>query len=392
MRVIYRTAFTAAIWFFVTAAYAGNEVSLSLAHDGRDASAANSVALTLSNGTEHDIFIYGYNSVFAQPDGRTTSNWLSVTDAFGHEVAYKGRYVVMGAPPPSLFIRIRSGEHLDVKVDLSREYDLPPAGSVTVKTSVAIYERIPAILPNGESESIAHESVESNTATFVVARAGARIAATTSTIQCTAEQQDATSRAIAGAKSISEAAMNFLGSLYYVDPIDPENPSPPRVHMKPHRRYLNWFGSWDEGAPQAPEPGYEATDNTRVDETIVATYVRLQSGAMTACDQCKGYHPAARAWAEGKLIHLCPVNFTDPITGGITSQAGTIAHEISHQGDSMAKAAVDIDGVRDRASAHALPRSSAVRSAANYEYFITNAPLGRSSAAASGTQQPQAGH
>ena len=202
MRVIYRTAFTAAIWFFVTAAYAGNEVSLSLAHDGRDASAANSVALTLSNGTDHDIFVYGYNSVFAQPDGRTTSNWLSVTDAFGNEVLYKGRYVVMGAPPPSLFIRIRSGEHLDVKVDLSREYDLPPAGSVTVKTSVAIYERIPVILPNGESESIPHESVESNTATFVVARAGARIAAITSTIQCTAEQQDATSRAIVGAKSI----------------------------------------------------------------------------------------------------------------------------------------------------------------------------------------------
>jgi len=172
MRGIYRAAFTAAIWFVVPAGYAGSGVSLSLSHDGRDASAANSVALSLSNGTDHDIFVYGYNSVFAQPDGRTTSNWLSVTDAFGHEVPYKGRYVVMGPPPPSLFIRIRSGEHLDAKVDLSREYDLPPAGSVTVKTSVAIYERVPVILPSGESESIPHESIESKAATFVAARAG----------------------------------------------------------------------------------------------------------------------------------------------------------------------------------------------------------------------------
>lgn len=377
MRGIFRVAFTAAMWCFAASAYAGVGVSLFMAHDGRDPSAPNTVALTLSNGTDHDVFIYGYESAFAQPEGRTTSNWLKIRDTFDHEVLYKGRYVVSGAPTPSQFTRIRPGEHIDAKVDLAREYEMPPAGSITVKTSVAIYDRIPAMLPNGESESVPYESIKSNAATFVVVRTAAYTSTASSTIQCTAEQQDATRRAIAGAKSISEGAANILSTLYYIDSIDPENPLPPRVHMKPHRRYQNWFGVWDDGAPQPPDPGYSTTDNARVDDTIFATYVRLQSGAVTVCDQCKGYHPSARAWAEGKLIHLCPVNFSDPVTGGITSQAGTIAHEVSHQNDDMAKGTVDIEGIRDRASAHALPRSSAVQSAANYEYFITDTPLGR---------------
>jgi len=168
MRSIYRAAFVAAIWFFAVSTYANGRVSLALAHDGSDPSAPNTVVVTLSNATDHDVFIYGYESVFAKPEGRTTSNWLRIRDAFDKDVPYKGRYVVSGAPPPSQFTRIRPGEHLDTKVDLSREYQLPPAGPITVKTSVAVYERIPAVLPNGESETVPYESIKSNAATFVV--------------------------------------------------------------------------------------------------------------------------------------------------------------------------------------------------------------------------------
>jgi hypothetical protein len=229
MRSIHRAAFAAVAWLSAAAAYASSGISLSLTYDGRDPSVPNTVALTLSNGTGHDIFIYSYNSAFAQPEGRTTSNCFNITDAFGHEVDYKGRYVVMGAPPPSLFTRIRPGEHLDARVDLSLEYELPPAGSITVKTRVAIYDRVPTILPSGESESIPHESIESNAASFVAVRNAAHASAASSTIQCTPDQKDTTRRAIVGAKSISEEAANFLGTLYYIDSIDPENPLPPRA-------------------------------------------------------------------------------------------------------------------------------------------------------------------
>lgn len=68
-----------------------------------------------------------------------------------------------------------------------------------------------------------------------------------------------------------------------------------------------------------------------VDQVVAATYARLLGGARAVCDSCPGYDPSSRAWNEGDLIHLCPVNFLDPVNGGVTSQAGTIAHEVSHR-------------------------------------------------------------
>jgi hypothetical protein len=61
----------------------------------------------------------------------------------------------------------------------------------------------------------------------------------------------------------------------------------------------------------------------------------------------------------------------------VTSQAGTIAHEVSHRPDGYAIPTLDFPGVKNRATAHALDRTSAVRSGANYEYFIMDVPLGR---------------
>jgi hypothetical protein len=364
------------LWI-ASAASATGQVDLTVTYDGRNPSAPNMVAMTLSNATDHDVFIYGYDSVFETPEGRTTSNWFDITDAFGHAIPYKGRFVYSGPPPPSAYLRIGPGATLQSTVDLAVEYELPAGGVVNVATDIVVYDRIPQITAAGEPESLPHMSVKSNVVTFAVAQVSPLAAHPSSVIQCTAGQKDSTRRAIAAAQPITEEATSFLTSLYYVDDVNPEDPLPPRVHMTSHRHYKNWFGTWDDGAPQYPDMEYLDTDNARVDQTILATYVRLVSGATAVCDECAGYHPSSRAWAEGKLIHLCPVNFSDPITGGITSQAGTIAHEVSHQNDETAPGTVDVKGVSGRAQAHALPRHAAVTSAANYEYFITDTPLGK---------------
>lgn len=379
MRYARWIAAIAAVWLAAPSAFANDRPRLVLAHDERDSSAPNVVSLSLINDTGHDVFIYGYNSALITPEGRTTSHWFVVEDVFGNPLHYKGRFVKSAPPAPSEFTRVPSGSTIRSKVDLSQEYDVPAASLIRVSTSVAVYDQLPALLNSGESESVPYESIKSNAVSFTVRSVPERPELrASSVIQCTPSQQAQTRQAVAAAQSISEEAINFLGGLYYVDPIDPANPQIPRVHMKPHPRYQNWFGTWDDNAPQAPDPASIGTDNARVDQVLMATYVRLLSGASTVCDECKGYHPAARAWLEGKLIHLCPVNFSDPVWGGITSQAGTIAHEVSHQDDGNAKGTVDVHGVSNRATAHALQRPLAVTSAANYEYFITNAPLGRS--------------
>lgn len=350
-----------------------------LSHDASRASPENIVDITVKNTSDHDLYVLGYHSILEKPEGRTTSNWLTIHDSFGRKVPYVGRYVKDGAFPASAFLRIEPGASIDGSVSLSREYDLPPAGEVRVSTSVSVFDRVPAMISTSENEPVDSESITSNELTFPIVGGYVRPATVASTLQCTAGQLSDTRSAITAAQVASQEAVNFLGSLYYVDHIDPENPDPqpPRIHMKPHRRYTNWFGTWDEWAPQPPDMGWEFTDNSLVDQVTTAVYARLLFGATAVCDECKGYSPSSRAWAEGALIHLCPVNFTDPITGGTTSQSGTIIHEVSHRNDSYAEGTVDYNGVRDRNSARSLPRHQAVRSAANYEYFITGTQLGR---------------
>jgi hypothetical protein len=375
--LIFRVPFLALALAFAPNALLASSATITVSRDASRASPSNTVNFSLHNVSNHDIYVVGYNSVLAKPEGRTTGNWLTITDSFGHEVNYVGRYVVNGPLDESSFLAVAPGKALEASVDLAREYDLPPAGLVNVSTTMAIFERMPTLLPDGNYEGPAAELVESNELTFPVIGGFVRDVGLSSVLQCTPDQLSDTKKAIAAAQVASNEAVNFLGSLYFHDPIDPANPVPPRIHMRPHRRYTNWFGVWDDGAPQDPDPAAPYTDNTRVDQTVTAVYARLMFGARTTCDECKGYNPLTRAWAEGTLIHLCPSNFGDPISGGITSQAGTIAHEVSHQNDQIAQGTVDLPGVHNRNDAHQLERPKAVRSAANYEYFITDTPLGR---------------
>lgn len=373
-RVVILTALSLA---WLSPGASASSATITISRDATTASSANRVDILLQNESDHDIYLIGYLSALTKPEGRTTGNWLRITDSFGREVPYVGRYVRNGAFSPSAFMKVPVGGRIEGSVDLAREYDLPPAGEITVSTTISVHDRVARILPSGENESIPSEVITSNELTFPVIGGYMRDGGVASTLKCAPAQLDMTRRAISAAMSASNEAVNFVGSLYYSDPIDPANPVFPRFHMRPHFRYTNWFGTWDDSAPQEPDPGASDTDNTRVDQTLAAIYVRLMSGARTVCDECKGYDPSARAWAEGSLIHLCPVNFSDPITGGITSQAGTIVHEVSHRNDSYAEGTVDIEGVRSRDHAHRLSRPQAVRSAANYEYFITDTPLGR---------------
>jgi len=367
----------AALWIAPIAATAMPHVELAL-HYRPVIGAPNSVRLTATNFGPGYAYVMSYQTAFALPEGRTTGKWLQIRDEAGNEVAYKGRWVLTRTPGPSSYRSIAPGETITSDIDLAAEYALPDAGSISVTSAVDVMDRIPSLDDMGEPETVPHELVESASVRFSVrvtptaARAGV-----SSVIQCSAEQTASTQQAIVGAQAASYEAMMFLGSLYYSAPIDPENPVPPRVHMKPHLRYNYWFGQYDEWAPQPPEPGWSDTDNAMVDQVVAATYARLLGGARAVCDSCTGYDPNSRAWNEGDLIHLCPVNFLDPLNGGITSQVGTIAHEVSHRPDGYAIPTQDFPGVKNRATAHALDRTSAVRSGANYEYFIMNVPLGR---------------
>jgi len=76
-------------------------VELSVRHlDGTAISAlANAVEVAVVNRGPGDAFFYTYTSAFALPEGRTTGSWFTLSDAFGNEVPYRGRWVLTDTAP-----------------------------------------------------------------------------------------------------------------------------------------------------------------------------------------------------------------------------------------------------------------------------------------------------
>jgi hypothetical protein len=89
------------------------------------------------------------------------------------------------------------------------------------------------------------------------------------------------------------------------------------------------------------------------------------------CDPAK-YPKEVRAWAESDspyTMNICDSFWDDPENGPVTSQVGTLIHELTHFNDDQAPAAVDY--AYGPHAVHQLTisnRSQAVRNADNYEY------------------------
>lgn len=172
--MIYRKLIAITLFACASPFTSAGEVSVTLGHDARGTSGPNAVNVVLSNQTAGTIYVVGYNSVLELPEGRTTGNWLHVTDAFGREVPYRGRYVVSGPLAVDSFIRVEPGASIERTVDVAGEYDLPPAGTVTVSTTIATYDADPARIAAGLPEAALARLVKSNEITFPVVNVHAR--------------------------------------------------------------------------------------------------------------------------------------------------------------------------------------------------------------------------
>lgn len=187
------------------AADASADVTVRLSHEARSASAANRVDVDLENSSNRDVFVLGYHTVFEKPQGRTTGAWIHVKDAFGRNVPYIGRYVVSGAFTSESYIRVAPGDHLTGYVDLATEYELPPAGNVTVSTVVVVYHRVPGILDTGENEDVPAATIASNALTFNLVGSTSRVAPVASTLKRSGQSSSLRTRPIASMNASTSA-------------------------------------------------------------------------------------------------------------------------------------------------------------------------------------------
>lgn len=364
-------------------AMAEGRIELSLAPHLDDAGRfAGVVSIEARNAGDQPVYFFGPQTPFRLWDDHLYGDWFDIRDESGTTIPYRGRRVNMRNPGSEAYIQLVPGESITTQFDLSVDYLLPSRGKISVGLSLVAYPALPARGVAGEYTHDRSEVFQSNRLEIeaeVISHSAQRGAFSDNVIPCSDEQLDQTREAMYWAHRSASLTQAILNLSYYYDPIDPQNPdASPRKHMRRDAKYVYWFGEWDDDAPQAPDPAAPATDNARVDEVMDAVVQRIERDEIvTLCDLCPGSSPFSKAWAEpdGRL-HLCPSNFEDPIHGGITSQAGTLVHEVSHVGGERGRPTNDYPGVYNRATAHALERARAVHSAANYEYFSMNVPLG----------------
>jgi hypothetical protein len=377
-----RNVIVLAFVFLVSPSVAASRLEIKLSQSETMAGKGRAVIVVeAKNVGDRPLYLFGPHTPFALVDDRLQGKWFRINDVSGAEVRYAGRHVFMRGSSPESYIQLVPGESIRAEVDLGKEYTFTSSGVHQVSTSMTTYTEVPAAGPDGELSTVPTESFRSAELDFYLDTSVYTAIAAPSAdnvFPCSEEQLGQTRQAFYKGSQSASLTRAILANSYYYGPVDPQHPEdPPRIHMRRDPTYVYWFGEWDDDAPQAPDPAAPSTDNARVDEVVVAIAARMAEGFPTVCDRCPGYSPFTRAWTEGDgTVHMCPVHFSDPISGGVTSQAGTLVHEASHIDDARARPTVDHDGVINRATAHALDRPRAVHSGANYEYYVMNVPLG----------------
>lgn len=338
------------------------------------------VVLRVKNVGDAPVLIYRWNTPFVET-GRLPGPVFDVSDESGRPMRYLGRRVHVGPAQLVHYVSLGAGEMLEKEVDLGKEYEFDKAGWYTVNFSLYLniepdkisspIEDLEGYVPNVQ------EIVATNSVTLLVrepidhaSMVGEEAQANT----CDVEQSVDIESARIGAKADATRAERFLNTRLYVYEF---TGSDFVLNFHPHPRYTRWFGEHNPQEPMPEDPGWGNGNNAQVKRTIEATALRLVNGVISPTCGCSGGYEDTLAWVEDHTpysVHFCK-KFFEIDDAGWDSKRSTVYHEMTHFYDSMLDGRADQPGVMGQESAKALAitnRSGAVRSAANFEYFVTD--------------------
>ncbi|HEY4291889.1 M35 family metallo-endopeptidase [Luteibacter sp.] len=356
------------------------EAKLSLSTDPKAPSPAT-IVVTLTNTGDAPVNVFRWWTPFAAPDGRLPQPVFDLTDDSGKPVRYMGRRVNTGPVRLAHFIQVAPGETLEREVDLTREYDFTRAGWYTVSFDLHLEtsldpERAPLdelgrFVPNAQGV------VSTNRIQFLLRspipwarRASDEVASLT----CDVEQSVDIESARIGARADATRAERFLNTMIYVYEFTGDDFV---LTFKPHPRYSRWFGTHDPAEPMPEDPGWGTGNNAQVKRTIETAALRLVNGVISPTCGCSPGYEDTYAWAEDHTpynIHFCK-KFFDAEAEGWDSRRSAVYHEMTHFYDHLLDGRSDYPFITNQESAKNLAttnRSHAVRSALNFEYFVTD--------------------
>ena len=363
------------------AAAAGHlEAKLALSTDPSAPSPAT-VVVTLVNTGDAPVNVFRWWTPFAAPDGRLPQPVFNLTDETGAPVPYMGRRVNAGPVRLSHFIQLAPGETLEREIDLTREYDFSNAGWYDISFDLHLETSLdPKRAPLHELERFvpnAQSVVSTNRVRFLLRKPipwTRRPSDEPALSTCDVEQSVDIESARIGAKADATRAERFLNTMIYVYEF---TGSDFVLTFKPHPRYSRWFGTHDPAEPMPDDPGWGDGDNAQVKRTIETTALRLVNGVISPTCGCGPGYEDTMAWVEDHTpynIHFCK-KFFDADAEGWDSRRSTVYHEMTHFHDHLLGGRSDYPFVTTQESAKNLAitkRSNAVRSALNYEYFVTD--------------------
>jgi hypothetical protein len=370
----------AAFGFHAAAATGRIEAKLALSTDPNAPSPAT-IVVTLTNTGDTSVNVFRWWTPFAAPDGRLPQPVFDLTDDAGMPVRYMGRRVNTGSVRLAHFMQVAPGETLEREVDLTKEYDFTHAGwynigfdlhlEISPDPERAPLDELERFVPNAQS------IVSTNRIRFLlrdpipwIRRAPDEVAGLT----CDVEQSVDIESARIGARADATRAERFLNTMIYVYEFTGDDFV---LTFKPHPRYSRWFGTHDPTEPMPEDPGWGAGDNAQVKRTVETAAFRLANAVISPTCGCSPGYEESMAWAEDHSpynIHFCK-KFFDAYGEGWDSRRSAVYHEMTHFYDHRLEGRSDYPSIINQESAKNLAmtnRSHAVRSALNYEYFVTD--------------------
>jgi lysine-specific metallo-endopeptidase family protein len=340
-----------------------------------DAQRSAVVRLTLRNNGDEAVTVYKWDTPFAPAGGRLPRSQFFVTDSAGAEVRYRGRWVNMGPILADQFYTICPGEELSKEVDLIHEYDYGNGGAFAVSYSLDVDREPDVGLVSATDRSAfvrnAQVHIDSNPVLIQVNGPVPRVAAAIGDASQVASIDAAKNRAF----DYVWNANIFMDERY--DRVRGDDGTYKYVFV-PQPRYERLFGSHNPLEPMPDEPGWGDGDSAQVYKAVGALFECIVGGPGVRLNPmcgCPGYPLETSAWSEYDttfVAHFCKKFFSLPEFDTYASRIGTIVHEFSHFNayyPGRSDYAYGRDVVEKLTKSD---RSTAVRNADNFEYFVND--------------------
>jgi peptidyl-Lys metalloendopeptidase len=320
------------------------------------------VTLTLTNEEPKAVKLLKW---YTAADGVEEALFKVVVD--GQERPYLGAHYKRHAPTLKDYIKLKSGESVSYKIELSSLYDMSQTGNYEISYDVSNLKLMgPNLGKSNEltpmSQSLSKGKVKSDSANFylegrkniaptheitadgiVSTMATAAGGSVSFTGRCSNSEQNSILAGLNAAKSMAANAKSYM------------------QFSNPTARYNTWFGSYNSSRWNTVAANFSNIDSA------------LNNEPLTFDCKCNKSYFAYVYPTQPYKVYLCNAFWSAP-TSGTDSKGGTIIHELSH----FNIVAGTDDIVYGQSGAKSLAISNpdqAIQNADSHEYFAENTPF-----------------